>query len=221
MFANQQRAASPKPALRARLSRRLALMTAVLTLATLVGGSPRFARPALAAPSEDTPFSVPAGSPDETMQAGAQVARELYPKVEVSFWEAETGSLSVSRIEGDSIRCVLRLSPVAGDALQPLGRFLNGRLDLKALVMFATAHEVGHCKLREAFLKQSDGRAADASVFPWLAQEAAADAYGILSTERKLGASGQVRQAVVISRMLASAAYRDPNHATGHFVSGA
>ncbi len=87
--------------------------------------------------------------------------------------------------------------------------------------MFATAHEIGHCKFREAFLKQSDGRAADASAFPWLAQEAAADAYGILSTERKLGASEQVRQAVVISRMLASAAYRDPNHATGHFVSGA
>jgi len=155
------------------------------------------------------------------MQAGADFARELYPKVEISFWEAESGSLSVSRIEGDSIRCVLRLSPVADDALRPLGRFLNGRLDPKTQVMFATAHEIGHCKFREAFLKQSDGRAADASAFPWLAQEAAADAYGILSTERRLGASEQVRQAVVISRMLASAAYRDPNHATGHFVSGA
>jgi hypothetical protein len=221
MFETQQRTPSSKAAVRPRLARRIALMTALLTLTTLVGGSPRFARQALAASSEATPFSVPAGSPDETMQAGADFARELYPKVEISFWEAETGSLSVSRIEGDSIRCVLRLSPVADDALRPLGRFLNGRLDPKAQVMFATAHEVGHCKLREAFLKQSDGRAADASAFPWLAQEAAADAYGILSTERKLGPGVQVRQAVTISRMLASAAYRDPNHATGHFVSGA
>ena len=221
MFETQQRTASFRPASRLRLARRVALTTAVLTLTSLVGGSPTFAQQALTAPSEATPFSVPAGSPDETMQAGADFARELYPKVEISFWEAETGSLSVSRIEGDSIRCVLRLSPVAGDALRPLGRFLDSRLDLKAQVMFATAHEVGHCKLREAFLKQSDGRAADASAFPWLAQEAAADAYGILSTERKLGESVQVRQAVVISRMLASAAYRDPNHATGHFVSGA
>ncbi len=221
MFEKQQRTASSRPTLRLRLARRVALMTAVLTLTTLVGGSPRFAQQALAAPSEAAPFSVPAGSPDEYMQAGADFARELYPKVEISFWEAESGSLSVSRIEGDSIRCVLRLSPVADDALRPLGRFLNGRLDPKTQVMFATAHEIGHCKFREAFLKQSDGRAADASAFPWLAQEAAADAYGILSTERKLGASEQVRQAVVISRMLASAAYRDPNHATGHFVSGA
>jgi hypothetical protein len=222
MLEKQQKTTRLRPALRLRLARRVALMmTAVLTLTTLVGGSPTFAQQALAAPSEATPFSVPAGSPDETMQAGADFARELYPKVEISFWEAETGSLSVSRIEGDSIRCVLRLSPVAGDALRPLGRFLNSRLDLQAQVMFAVAHEVGHCRFREAFLKQSDGRAADASAFPWLAQEAAADAYGILSTERKLGASVQVRQAVVISRMLASAAYRDPNHATGHFVSGA
>ena len=155
------------------------------------------------------------------MRAGADFARELYPHAEISYWEAETGSLSVSRVERDGIRCVLRLSPGSGDALRPLGRFLNGRLDLRAQVMFAMAHEVGHCKVREAFLKRSDGRAADASAFPWLAQEAAADVYGILSTERKLGAQVPVRQAVVISRMLASSAYRDPNHATGHYISSA
>jgi hypothetical protein len=88
MFEKQQRTTSFRPALRLRLARRLARMTAVLTLTTWVGGSPAFA------------------------------------------------------IEGDSIRCVLRLSPVAGDAPRPLGRSLNSRLDLKAKVMFAIAHEV-------------------------------------------------------------------------------
>ena len=110
MFEKQQRTTSFRPALRLRLARRLARMTALLTLTTLVGGSPTLARQALAAPSEATPFSVPAGSPDEDMQAGADFAGELYPKVEISFWEAEPASLSVSRIEGDSIRCVLRPS---------------------------------------------------------------------------------------------------------------
>jgi len=32
-------------------------------------------------------------------------------------------------------------------------------------------HEIGHCKLRDAFLNRADGHVADASVFPWLAQE--------------------------------------------------
>jgi hypothetical protein len=105
--------------------------------------------------------------------------------------------------------------------LKPLGRFLNGRIEPQAQAMFAMAHEVGHCKLRTAFLNRSDGSAADASVFPWLAQEAAADAYGILSVERRLGENAPVRQAVIISRMLSSAMYRDPNHATGHYVSDA
>src|SRR5258708_3611238 len=153
MFEKQQRTATSRPALRLRLARRIALMSAVVTLTSLVGGSPSFAQQALAVPSEAAPFSVPAGSPDESMQVGADFARELYPKVEISFWEAETGSLSVSRIEDDSIRCVLRLSPAADDALRPLGRFLNGRLDLKTQVMFASAHEIGHCKFRQAFLK--------------------------------------------------------------------
>jgi hypothetical protein len=58
-------------------------------------------------------------------------------------------------------------------------------------------------------------------VFPWLAQEAAADAYGILSVERRLGADVPVRRAVILSRMLSSSMYRDPNHATGHYVSDA
>jgi hypothetical protein len=76
-------------------------------------------------------------------------------------------------------------------------------------------------KLRDGFLSRSDGRAADVSVFPWLAQEAAADAYGILSVERRLGADVPVRRAVILSRMLSSSMYRDPNHATGHYVSDA
>jgi hypothetical protein len=176
---------------------------------------------AVAGSHEATEFSVPAGSPDEYMQAGAEFARELYPTVEISFWDSESGSLSVSRVEGDRVICILRESPDIGEALKPLGRFLNTRIEPLAQVLFAMAHEVGHCKLREAFLSRSDGSAADTSVFPWLAQEAAADAYGILSVERKLGESVPVRQAVVIARMLSSSMYRDPNHATGRYVSNA
>ena len=176
---------------------------------------------AMAGTHEATQFSVPAGSPDEYMQAGAAFARELDPSVEISFWDSQIGSLSVSRVEGDRIKCILRASPDISDALKPLGRFLNGRLEPQAQAMFALAHEVGHCKLRDAFLSRSDGSAADASVFPWLAQEAAADAYGILSVERRLGTGVPVREAVVLSRMLSSSVYRDPNHATGHYVSDA
>lgn len=198
-----------------------AALAGVLALVPVICNSQLLASTAAAASHEAAPFSVPRGSPDEFMQAGADFARELDPTVEVSYWQEQAGSLSVSRVEKAGIRCLVRLSPDASKALQPLGRFLNGRLDPKAQVMFALAHEVGHCKLREAFLKLPDGRAADASTFPWLAQEAAADAYGILSVERKLGANVPVRQAVVISRMLASAVYRDANHATGHYVSGA
>jgi hypothetical protein len=175
----------------------------------------------LAATREASEFSVPAGRPDEYMQAAAAFARELDPGVEISFWDSQRGSLSVSRVEGDRVKCILRASPNIGEALNPLGRFLNGRIEPKAQAMFALAHEVGHCKLRDAFLSRSDGRAADVSVFPWLAQEAAADAYGILSVERRLGADVPVRRAVILSRMLSSSMYRDPNHATGHYVSDA
>jgi hypothetical protein len=176
---------------------------------------------AMAGTREVTEFSVPAGSPDEYMQAGAAFARELDPNVEISYWDSQSGSLSVSRVQGDRVKCILRASPDIGEALKPLGRFLNGRIEPRAQAMFALAHEIGHCKLRDAFLNRSDGRAADANVFPWLAQEAAADAYGILSVERRLGKDVPVRQAVVWSRMLSSAMYRDPSHATGHYVSDA
>ncbi len=176
---------------------------------------------AMADTHEATQFSVPAGSPDEYMQAGAAFARKLDPNVEISFWDSQSGSLSVSRVEGDRVKCILRESPDIGEAVKPLGRFLNGRIEPHAQALFAMAHEVGHCKLRDAFLNRPDGSAADAGVFPWLAQEAAADAYGILSVERELGESVPVRQAVILSRMLSSSMYRDPNHATGHYVSDA
>jgi hypothetical protein len=176
---------------------------------------------AMAASHEASQFSVPAGSPDEYMQAGAAFARELDPDVEVSFWNTQSGSLSVSRVEADRVHCIVRASADIAEALKPLGRFLDGRIEPRTQAMFAMAHEVGHCKLRDAFLNRSDGRAADASAFPWLAQEAAADAYGILSVERRLGADIPVRQAVILSRLLSSAMYRDPNHATGHYVSDA
>src|SRR5437879_11803322 len=88
MFEKQQRTASSRPTLRLRLARRVAVTTAVLTLTTLVGGSPRFAQQALAAPSEAAPFSVPAGSPDAHMQAAADVARQRYLRVGICFGEA-------------------------------------------------------------------------------------------------------------------------------------
>src|SRR6267143_2672674 len=142
---------------------------------------------AIAGTLEASQFSVPSGSPDDTMQASAAFARELDPEAEVSFRDAQSGSLSVSRVEGNRIKCIVRVSPAASEALRPLDRFLNGRLDHDAQAMWALAHEIGHCKLRDAFLNRPDGHAADASIFPWLAQEAAADAYGILSVERRLG----------------------------------
>ncbi len=97
----------------------------------------------LAATREASEFSVPAGRPDEYMQAGAAFARELDPGVEISFWDSQRGSLSVSRIEGDRVKCILRASPNIGEALNPLGRFLNGRIEPRAQALFALAHEVG------------------------------------------------------------------------------
>jgi hypothetical protein len=116
---------------------------------------------AMAETHEATQFSVPAGAPDEYMQAGAAFARELDPNVEISYWDSQSGSLSVSRVEGDRVQCILRASPDIGEALKPLGRFLNGRIEQRTQAMFALAHEVGHCKLRDAFLNRPDGSAAD------------------------------------------------------------
>jgi len=170
---------------------------------------------------EVTQFTVPSGTPDENMQAAGKFAHELDPNVEISYWDSQTGALSVSRVDAAGTRCILRLSPTTREALKPLGRFLDGRLEARAQAMFAVAHEVGHCKMRDAFLSRPDGRAADTSVFPWLAQEAAADVYGILSTERALGEQVPVRQAVIVSRMLTASMYGDYVHATGHYVSEA
>jgi hypothetical protein len=170
---------------------------------------------------EATRFSVPSGSPDPAMQAGAAFAAELDPNAEISFRDSQSGSLSVSRVEADRVKCIVRVSPDANEALRPLNALLEGRIDRRAQTMFAMAHEIGHCKLRRAFLKRADGRAADVSAFPWLAQEAAADAYAILSVERRFGEKVPVRQAVVIARMLAANLYHDAAHATGHYVSDA
>src|SRR5258708_16950557 len=146
------------------------------------------------------------------MQAAAAFARELDPNVEISFWDSQSGSLSVSRMDGDRFKCILRASPEIGEALKPLGRFLNGRIEPRTQAMFALAHEIGHCKLRDAFLNRSDGRAVDAGVFPWLAQEVAADAYGILSVERRLGLDIPARHAIILSPIQNPRVHRDPNH---------
>ena len=194
---------------------------AILLLKLAIAGLQAPAPEAITNPQEATRFSVPSRSPDEDMQAGAQFARELDPSVEISYRDSQSGALSVSRVDGHSIKCILRVSPDAREALKPLGRFLNDRIDPRAQALFAMAHEIGHCKLRDAFLRRPDGRAADSSVFPWLAQEAAADVYGILSAERRLPEKVAVRQAVILARMLGSAMYHDKSHATGHYVSEA
>jgi hypothetical protein len=176
---------------------------------------------AKASTREASQFLVPSGSPDENMRAGAAFARELQPAVEISYRDSQAGTLSMSRIDGDHVRCIVRVSPDTREALRPLDRFLKDRINQNAQAMFAMAHEIGHCKLRDAFLRRFDGRAADASVFPWVAQEAAADVYGILSVERRLGDGIGLRQSIIIARMLSAAVYHDAPHATGHYVSGA
>ena len=98
----------------------LVLKIAAVWLAVYVPG-------AIAGPHEASQFSVPSGSPDDTMQASAAFARELDPAAEVSFRDAQSGSLSVSRVEGNRIKCIVRVSPDASEALKPLDRFLNGR----------------------------------------------------------------------------------------------
>ena len=116
---------------------------------------------AIAGTHESTELFVPAAAPDEDMQVGAAFARELEPNVEISFWDSQSGSLSVSRVEGDRVECI-----DIGEALKPLGRFPNGRIEPRAQAMFALAHEVGHCKLRHAFPNRSGGRVAESNSYP-------------------------------------------------------
>jgi len=76
------------------------------------------ASPAIAETREAAEFSVPAGLPDECMRVGAAFARELEPGLEISFRDSQSGSLSVSRIEGDRVKCIVRASPVLAEALR-------------------------------------------------------------------------------------------------------
>src|ERR1700756_4738565 len=114
MFEKLQRAPSPEPT----RSPSVVALAAVLALVPVVCNSQLLARHAVAASHEATPFSVPAGSPDEFMRAGADFARELDPAAEVSYWQEQVGSLSVSRVEKGGIRCLVRLSSNASTALQ-------------------------------------------------------------------------------------------------------
>jgi hypothetical protein len=116
---------------------------------------------AIAGTHESTELFVPAGAPDKDMQVGAAFARELDPNVEISFWDSQSGSLSMSRVEGDRVKCI-----DIGEAFKLPGRFLNGCIEPRAQAMFALAHEVGHCKLRHAFLNRSDGRVAESNSYP-------------------------------------------------------
>jgi hypothetical protein len=85
----------------------LALEFAVLGLQLIVPD-------AMAGTHEATDFSVPAGSRDEYMEAGAAFARELDPNVKISYRDSQSGSLSVSRVGGARVQCILRaIRPVA------------------------------------------------------------------------------------------------------------
>src|SRR5258708_13879926 len=98
---------------------------------------------AIAGTREATQFSVPSGSPDEYVQAGAEFARELDPNVEISYRDSQSGSLSVSRVEGSSIKCIVPVSSNTREALKPLARFLNDPLHPQAQAMFSLAPTIG------------------------------------------------------------------------------
>src|SRR6266403_3528798 len=89
------------------------------------------------------PFRAPTFGLASTPCSGRRRHRCSDPGVEISFWDSQRGSLCVSRIEGDRVKCNLRASPNIGEALNPLGRFLNGRIEPRAQALFALAHEVG------------------------------------------------------------------------------
>src|ERR1700746_561038 len=90
------------------------LRPAAAALALTAAAAFLMAPAAMAGTHEATQFSVPAGAPDEYMQAGAEFARELDPNVEISFWDSQSGSLSVSRVEGERVKCIVRASPDNG-----------------------------------------------------------------------------------------------------------
>src|SRR5258706_15470194 len=66
---------------------------------------PLLALGAIAGTHEATQFSVPAGSPDEYMQAGPQDDRERDPTVEIRLPAAESGPAEQSRAEGGNVEC--------------------------------------------------------------------------------------------------------------------
>jgi len=132
------------------------------------------------------------------------------------LWDRKRVAVGIAR-QGDSVKCILRESPDAGEALKPLGASERPHRAARA-GLFALAHEVGHCKLREAFLSRSDASAADASVSPGC-PGGRGRRLRILSVERNW--------AQVPCRHGHHLPHADlvhvprPNHATGHYVSNA
>jgi len=164
---------------------------------------------------EASPFDVPSGAPDDYMRTAADFAQRLAPDVHISFRDGEKGALSVVRVVDGRLQCYVRLARSGGRTLEALARFLAGRIDADDQARFAVAHEIGHCKVRAAFMLRPDGSVWDASAFPWVAQEVSADVYGILAIERTGSASSGLRQAIAAGRQLMAERLGDQSHATG------
>ena len=213
---------SPMTRLRAR-ARAWAAAGAVIAVA---GGVPAAASDAPAAsarlPSEIDAFNVPTGTPDPALRAAVDDVRAKDAGLQISFREQEPGALSVSRFSGDRLHCEMRLAHELEGALDALAPMLRNRVAPEVQARFALAHELGHCRLRAAFMERADGQVEDPSVFPWLAQEVAADVYGILLVERDGGEGTRVlRNWIVIARRVMGERLGDRSHATGSFLQPA
>jgi len=170
---------------------------------------------------ERAPFAIPSGAPEPTLKSAVDYARRLEPDLILTYREKEPGALSVSRFAGDRLYCEMRLAPFLDTALDSLAPMLNGRLTPEMQARFALSHEVGHCKFRRVFMARPDGRVADPSAFTWLAQEVAADVYGILTMERESDAPPGLRQAIVVARRVMGERLGDRAHATANFLEPA
>jgi hypothetical protein len=181
-------------------------------------------RPAMPAPSpisEVSPFDVPTGAPEPPVEAAADEVRALETGLLVTFREKEPGALSVSRFIDNRLHCEMRVAPGLEGALDTLAPMLYGRLSPEIQARFALAHELGHCRMRAAFMLRPDGRVDDPSVFPWVAQEVAADVYGMLLVERGGGAPPDLRRWIVAARRVMAERQNDRSHATANFLAPA
>jgi hypothetical protein len=166
-------------------------------------------------------FEVPTAVPDPPLRAAADEVSAQEAGLLVTFREKEPGALSVSRFTDDRLHCEMRVAPGLEGALDTLGPMLYGRLSPEIQARFALAHELGHCRMRASFMTRPDGRVDDPSVFPWVAQEVAADVYGMLMVERSPGAPPDLRRWIVAARRVMADGQNDRAHATANFLAPA